>query len=121
MIEPGSSASIEFTADDATTAIALGSGDVPVLGTPKVVALCEEAACAAIVGSLGSESTTVGTHIAVDHLAPTPVGRSVTATATVTAIEGRRITFELSVIDDELSVARGVHERIVVDRDRFLS
>ena len=70
MIAEGTSAAISFTVDEGSTAIALGSGDVPVLGTPKVIALVEEAAVAALAGSLSADDTTVGTSVTVDHLAP---------------------------------------------------
>lgn len=121
MIEPGLTARITFTADDASTASALGSGDVPVLGTPKVVALCEEAACAAISGTLPAGATTVGTHIAVDHLAPTAVGRTVTASATLTQVDQRKLVFALTVTEGDTAVARGSHTRFVVDRASFLA
>ncbi len=121
MIEPGLTARITFIADDASTAIALGSGDVPVVGTPKVVALCEEAACAAIAGTLPAGATTVGTHIAVDHLAPTAVGRTVTASATLTQVDQRKLVFALTVTEGDTAVARGSHTRFVVDRASFLA
>ncbi len=119
MIEPGTSASISFVADDASTAIALGSGDVAVLGTPKVVALVEEAAVAALAGRLPEGATSVGTHVSVDHLAPTAVGSQVVATATVTAVDGRSVSFTVTVTEGDEVVARGRHTRVVVDRSRF--
>ncbi len=119
MVEPGTSASVTFVADDATTAIALGSGDVAVLGTPKIVALIEEAAVAALSGWLADGATTVGTQIAVDHLAPTAVGSTVLATATVTAAEGRTISFTATVTEGDKVVAQGTHTRAIVDRARF--
>ncbi len=121
MIPIGTSASISHMCDDASTAIALGSGDVPVLGTPKVVALVEAAAVATVDGSLADGSTTVGTRIAIDHVAPTPVGRTVEARATVAAVAGRRIDFTVEVLDGDQTVAAGTHTRVVVDRDRFLT
>lgn len=117
----GDTASISFAVTEGATAIALGSGDVPVLGTPKVVALCEEAAVAAVTGTLPDGATTVGTHISVDHNAPTPVGRVATATATVTGVDGRAIEFSVSVTERDTVVATGRHTRIVVDRDRFVA
>lgn len=119
MLEPGSSATISFTCTDDATAIALGSGDVPVLGTPKVVALVEEAAVAATAGSLADGSTTVGTHVAIDHLAPTKVGGTVQAKATVTATQRHRIDFAVEVTEEGTTVARGTHTRAIVDRSRF--
>ncbi len=119
MIPEGTSASTSLVVTSADTAVALGSGDVDVLGTPRIVALCEEAAVAALAGLLPEGSTTVGARIALDHLAATPVGGSVVASATVTAVDGRMVTFSLSVIDGDTVAAVGVHTRTVVDRTRF--
>ena len=120
MIEPGNTAVIEFTTDEEATAIALGSGDLPVLGTPKVVALVEEAAVAAIAGLVTDADTTVGSHIDVDHLAPTPIGGTVVATATVVAVNGRRVDFEATVTEGEKFVARATHVRYVINRESFM-
>ena len=119
MIEPGLSAAISFITDETSTAIALGSGDVAVLGTPKVVALIEEAAVAALAGQLPNDSTTVGTHIAVDHLKATALGSSVVATATVSAVEGRAISITATVTEGDTVVARATHTRFIVDRRTF--
>ena len=119
MIEPGLSAAISFITDETSTAIALGSGDVAVLGTPKVVALIEEAAVAALAGQLPNGSTTVGTHIAVDHLKATALGSSVVATATVSAVEGRAISITATVTEGDTVVARATHTRFIVDRRTF--
>jgi predicted thioesterase len=116
----GDAASVIFTVTDDDTAIALGSGDVPVLGTPKVVALCEEAAVAVLKGSLPEGSTSVGTHISLDHMAPTPVGRTVTADASITAVDRQIVEFTVAVSDGEEVVASGHHTRTIVDRDRFV-
>ncbi len=120
MVEPGNTASITFRTDQAATAIALGSGDLPVLGTPKVVALVEQAAVAAIAGHLEAGSTSVGTYVSLDHLAPTPVGGTVVAIATVVGVEGPTATFEVTVTDAGKVVARGSHTRFIVDRHRFM-
>ena len=117
----GDSATIAFVVTDDATAIALRSGDVPVLGTPKVVALCEEAAVTALENSLIPTSTTVGTHISIDHTAPTAVGRSVSAKAVVTRVNDRVIEFDVSVTADGAVVASGHHVRAIVDRERFVS
>jgi len=121
MIEQGSTASITYTTDERSTAIVLGSGDLPVLATPKVVALVEEAAVAAVAGFVADTDTTVGSHIEVDHLAPTPIGGTVVATATVVAIKGRRLDFEATVTEGELLVAKATHVRYIVDRKRFMN
>jgi predicted thioesterase len=121
MIEPGNTATITFTTHDRATAIALGSGDLPVLGTPKVVALIEEAAVEAISDLLGDAETTVGSHIEVDHLAPTPIGGTVVVTATVVAVKGRRVDFEATATEGEAVVAKAAHTRFVVDRETFMN
>jgi fluoroacetyl-CoA thioesterase len=120
MIRIGATASTSFIVDDASTAIALRSGDVPVLGTPKVVALAEAAAVAAIAGMLEAGQTSVGTNVTLDHLAPSKVGSSVVATATVTSVDRRTIRFDVDVTEGGRSVASGTHVRAVVDRSRFL-
>lgn len=102
------------------TAISLGSGDVPVLATPRVVAWLEAAAVAA-VDDLPQEMTTVGIHIAVDHTAPTLAGAEVRAEAEVTATAGPRIEFNVRAYEGEQIVASGTHTRVIVDRKRFLS
>ena len=121
MIQSGLNASITLVVDEASTAIALGSGDVPVLGTPKVVALCEEAAVAAIDGQLESGQTTVGTHISLDHTAPSKVGSTVVATATVISTDDRSVAFAVEVTEADQTVATATHRRAIVNRDQFLS
>jgi fluoroacetyl-CoA thioesterase len=119
MIEPGNTAIISFTTDEQSTAIALGSGDLPVLGTPRVVALVEEAAVAAIADFVDEGETTVGSHIAIDHLAPTPIGGTVVATAVVVALKGRRVDIEATVTEGDKLVARASHTRFVVNTESF--
>lgn len=119
-IQPGTSARVGLFVSDADTAIALGSGDVPVLGTPRVVALMEQAAVAALSGFLAEGATSVGTRISVDHVAASSVGAKVEATAEVVGVENRAITFRLAAYEGNRLVAKGTHTRFVVDRDRFL-
>lgn len=119
MIQSADTASVSLTVADNDTAIALGSGDVAVLGTPRVVALCEQAAVAAISNRLDPEMTSVGISISIDHLEPTPVGRTVIASATVTVVDGRSVEFELVVAEGTTTVARGIHTRVLVNRARF--
>ncbi len=119
MISEGTTASASLVVTQQDTATALGSGDVAVLGTPRVVALCEEAAVAALAGSLPDGATSVGTNISIDHLTATAVGASVTARATVTVVDGNRISFAVELRDGSELAARGTHTRFVVDRKRF--
>ena len=119
-LEPGSSASVDLEVGDDDTAIAMKSGSVPCLATPRVIALSEEACVLVLEGRLAEGATTVGQRVQIDHLAPTPVGRRVTAEATLEAVQGRRLTFTVSVNDDRGLVAVGRVTRVVVDRERFL-
>jgi predicted thioesterase len=119
-VKPGLSAEVSHVVSDADTAIAIRSGDVPVLATPRVVALCEEAAVKALVGELGPNETSVGMQVQLDHLAPTAVGHTVTAEATVDKVNGRRVVFTVSVNDERGLVAVGRVTRVVVDVERFL-
>jgi fluoroacetyl-CoA thioesterase len=118
--EPGLSARVELTVTDADTAQALGSGDVPVLATPKVLALAEAATVAATARLIPGGVTTVGTRAEIDHRAATPVGHHVTALATLTKVDGRRLTFDVVVRDGEELVAEVRVERTVLDRQRFI-
>ena len=119
-LEAGARAELRHVVRDADTALALGSGDVTVLGTPKVVALCEEAAVRAIAAALAPGQTTVGIRVQIDHLQPTAVGIEVVAEAVLEKIEGRRLSFHVNVNDPRGLVATGRVTRVVVDRDRFL-
>ncbi len=109
-----------MTVAEEDTAISLGSGDVPVLGTPRVVALAEEATCAAVAAQLAPAETTVGVRVELDHTKPTLVGEQLTADALLVAVEGRRLVFDVAVRDAGGQVAAGRVRRVVVDRDRFL-
>ncbi len=106
------------TADN--TAVAMRSGDVPVFATPALVALMEEAAVAALAPYLEAGQTSVGVQVQVRHLAATPVGVPVRAVARVMLIEGRRVTFRVVAYDEKQSIGEGQHERMIVDRARFL-
>jgi predicted thioesterase len=119
MIQPGLEETLQETVTPEMTASELGSGDVSVLGTPAVVALVERVAVAAVAGSLDPGSTTVGARVELDHLAPTPPGAMVSATARLEAVEGRRLTFSFEVSDPGGPVARGTHLRVVVGREAF--
>ena len=118
---PGLSAQVELTVTDADTAQSLGSGDVPVLGTPRVLGLAETATVAATARQMPGGVTTVGTRAEVEHRAPTPVGRRVTATATLAKVDGRKLLFEVEVRDGDAVVAEVRVERMLLDRQRFIA
>ena len=119
-VKPGLSAAVELVVAEADTALALRSGSVAVLGTPRLIALCEEASVIAIRDELDPEITSVGMKVQLDHLAPTAVGQKVKAEATVEKVNGRRVTFMVSVNDDRGLVAVGRVTRVIVDVQRFL-
>ena len=119
-VETGLSASIELVVGKDDTAPAFRSGSVPVLATPRLVALCEEAAVLAIENQLDDGETSVGMRVQFDHLAPTMAGSRVTAEATLEKIAGRRLTFTVSASDPRGLIAAGKVTRVVVDVERFL-
>lgn len=119
-LEQGLRAEVVHTVTDADTAIAVGSGDVPVLGTPRVVALCEAATVAALAGQLEPTHTTVGMRVQLDHLAPTAIGATVRVEAVLEELDGARLTFKVTVNDDRGLVAVGRVTRVTVNRERFL-
>ncbi len=119
-LAPGCSAVIEMTVSVSDTAIELRTGDVAVLATPAIVRLAEEASVAATVDRLAVGTTTVGHRVQLDHLAPTPVGATVRAEALLESVEGRRLTFRISVSDSNGLVAAGRITRVMVERERFL-
>jgi fluoroacetyl-CoA thioesterase len=102
------------------TAPSMGSGTVPVLATPALVALMEQAAVRALEGRLPPGQTSVGVRIDVRHLAATPPGMRVRAQATLVAAEGRRLTFHIEAWDDSEKIGEAVHERVVIDTERFM-
>jgi predicted thioesterase len=119
-LAPGLHGSAKLIVADADTALALHTGEVRVLATPRVVALCEEAAVAAVVDEVAADHTTVGMRVQIDHLAPVSVGSSVAAEATLEKVEGRRLTFTVTVTDACGLVAAGKVTRVVVETDHFL-
>ena len=119
-LHPGLSAEVTLTVTDADTAVAIGSGTVPVLATPRVIALCEATAVKAMENDLDPGTTTVGMRVQLDHLAPTPVGQAVSCEATLESCQGRRVTFTVSVNDARGLVAAGKITRVIVDTERFL-
>lgn len=107
--------------DETHTAMAMGSGDMPVLATPAMMALMENAAMLAVKDQLPAGSTTVGGHIESSHLRPTAVGQEVSATAELTRIDGRKLYFHLSAYQGETLLGEGEHLRFIVDREKFLN
>jgi predicted thioesterase len=119
-VRPGLSATVELNVSQDDTAIAHRSGTVPVLATPRIVALVEEAAVLALDGELAEGYSTVGVRVQIEHISPTPVGGVVHAEANLEKVEGRRLIFHVSARDARGLVAAGKVTRVLVDVDRFL-
>lgn len=118
--DPGLKEARTLEVRDLHTAEALGSGDVPVLGTPALLALAEGACVAAISHDLPEGQTSVGAWAEVEHDLPSPVGACVEAEATLVGHHGRRLEFNVIVRQDGEIVAKVRHRRVLVDRERFL-
>ena len=118
-LAPGCSGSVSLVVAEAQTAPRLGSGRPPVFATPALVALIEAAAVACVEDRLDAGQETLGIHIDVEHIAATPVGLTVTATAELIERAGRKLVFSVSAHDERELVGRGRHTRIIVDSARF--
>lgn len=117
-------ARLTFTVTDDDTAAAVGSGSLAVLGTPRLLAWCEAATCAAIEPALPPGGTSVGTRVALEHLVASPVGQEVEVTASASYVDGRLHRFEVAarhVGGNGKVVGTGEVTRVVVDAERFLS
>lgn len=110
----------ETTVTESNTALAMGSGLLPVFATPAMVALMEQAAVHACQDALEEGQGTVGTHLNISHDAATPVGMAVRAEAELTAIEGRQLTFTVWAFDEVGMIGSGTHQRFLIDNERFL-
>lgn len=111
----------EMIVAEQDTAASAGSGDMPVLSTPRMVALMENAAMKAVSSSLAEGETTVGGGLDIKHLYPSKVGARVSAEALLSAVDGRKLTFEVEVYDSERLVGKGFHVRFIVEREPFLT
>lgn len=117
-------ATLTFTVGEADTAEAVGSGSLPVLGTPRLLAWCEAATCAAIEGALPEGGTSVGTRVTLEHLAASPVGQQVEVTASSAYVDGRLHRFTVAarhVGGNGKVIGSGEVTRVVVDAEKFLS
>lgn len=121
MLQVGLKHTSTLVVTDDVTAVKIGSGDMAVLATPAMMALMEKAAMLAVADELPEGCTTVGGHIASSHLKPSKVGDTVTATAEVVKVDGKKIEFKVSAYSGDVLIGEGSHLRFVVDRERFLS
>jgi len=117
----GSEGVSSFVVNNESLADTIGSGDVKVLSTPYMSALMEGAACNAVAGKLSNETdTTVGVAMNIKHIAASPLGANVRAKAAITEIRGKLIIFKVEAFDDKDKIGEGTHERVVVNKARFL-
>ena len=119
-IEIGMKGEVQTVVEREDTAAEVGSGSLLVYATPCMVALMEGAACEAIAGELKETETTVGTELNIQHISATPVGLEVWAVATVTAVEGKVITFDVEAFDEAGPIGKGTHKRVLITAQRFL-
>jgi fluoroacetyl-CoA thioesterase len=120
-LTPGMSARLERTVTDEDTAAAVGSGSLPVLGTPVLLAWCEAATCAALEPGLADGETSVGTRISLEHQAPSVVGAVLEVSASVVHLDGRLVRLSVAARQDGKLVGSGEVTRVVVGTERFLS
>lgn len=121
MLEKGLKATSQVVVSESLTARAMGSGDMEVFATPAMVALMENAAMRAVAEALPEGATTVGSEMNCSHIKPSKLGAKISATAVLTALEGRKLTFTVGATDEAGIIGEGVHVRFVVDRERFLA
>ena len=119
MIKAGMKNQIQHTVRNEDTALSVGSGELNVLATPKMLALMEECAYKAIAKELENGITTVGTHLDVKHVSATPVGMTVSVEAEVSEVDGRKIVFSVRAYDERGLIGEGTHERFCVNAEKF--
>ena len=121
MVEIGLKHTSELIVEEHLTAIDIGSGDMPVLATPAMLALMENAAMIAVADKLPDGCTTVGGYIESSHVRPSKIGEKVCATAEVTNVEGKKIKFKVYAYSGENLIGEGTHLRFIVDKEKFMS
>jgi predicted thioesterase len=118
-IKAGTTGTAELVVGEEHTAPRVGSGKIRVLATPVMINLIEAAALNAAEHLLPAGHQSLGTLLNVKHIAATPVGMKIKATATVTKVEGRNIYFDVTAVDEKEEIGGGTHERVVVNVERF--
>lgn len=111
----------KITVTEDLTAQVVGSGDMPVFATPMMAALMENAAAKCAADLVEEGCTTVGVSLSISHIKATPLGMQVTAEAVLTEQDGRKLTFEVSAFDEQGEIGKGIHERVIVNREKFLA
>ena len=121
MVSAGQTATSTVTVTESNIAKTMKSGSLEVFATPAMCALMEEAAQAAVQPHLEEGKGTVGISLSISHDAPSPMGSTITAKATVTAVEGRKITFNIEASDGVGIIGKGTHERFVINNEKFMA
>lgn len=121
IMDTGIKHSIEITVTKDKTAATMGSGTLDVFATPAMTALIEETAWRSVAPYLEQGQATVGTMLDIKHIAPTPLGMKVRCETTLTAVDGRKLTFEANVYDEAELVGSGTHERFIINAAKFQS
>lgn len=123
MIMIGTKCQLEQTVTQELTASAIGSGALPVFGTPFMAAMMENAAMTALQTFLSEDQGSVGTHLDISHDAPTPVGMRVFAEAEITSVSenGKMVSFKVSAWDEKGPIGKGTHTRAIIQNERFLA
>ena len=121
MLTPGIKGKQTVTVTHEQTAAHYGSGALEVFATPAMVALLEETAWKSVQPYLEEGQGTVGTRVDVRHLAPTPLGGKVTCESELVEIDRRRLVFQVEIYDEKTKVGEGIHERFVIQSDKFLA
>lgn len=121
MVSAGQTATATVTVTESNIAKTMKSGSLEVFATPAMCALMEEAAQAAVQPHLEEGEGTVGISLSISHDAPSPMGSTITAKATVTAVEGRKITFNIEASDGVGIIGKGTHERFVINNEKFMT
>ena len=117
----GKTASVSTVVDTQNVAHAVGSGSLMVFATPMMIALMERAACEVLADGLEESQTSVGTQINIEHTAASPVDATITATATIDYVYGRKIKFTVTAHDNAGEVGKGTHTRVIVDEAKFIA
>lgn len=120
MLKEGLAHTSEVLISPALSAIAMGSGDLDVFATPAMVALMENAAMKAVKDELNEGYTTVGAHLDISHLRPSKRDKHITATATLTKIDGKKLYFNVEAHEGENLIGKGTHLRVIVHKENFL-
>jgi len=120
ILKVGDQFTSELVVEEKHTAAAFGSGNILVFSTPMMIGLMENAALNCAQLNLSSELSTVGTYVNVKHVAATPIGQKVTATATLVSIEGKKLEFRVEAFDELEKIGEGMHGRYIIDAAKFL-